>query len=86
MKRFVILAVALSLAGCVTPPDVTKSAVEAMGLHDVVVGNADFGCGEDDLVGRKFTAKNTDGVYVEGVVCKGLLFKGATVRITGFAR
>jgi len=86
MKRLLILAAALSLAGCSTPPGTARESVEAMGLHDIQVGGIDLlGCGKDDFVGRNFTAKNSEGRTVKGVVCTGM-FKGATVRFTGFGQ
>lgn len=38
-----------------------------------------FGCGKGDIFRTTFTAKNTKGQQVDGVVCKGL-FKGSTIR------
>jgi hypothetical protein len=51
-----------------------------MGFTNVQThGYAFWGCSKDDDFSTKFTATNTAGKQVSGVVCGGLL-KGQTVR------
>jgi hypothetical protein len=81
MKFRALLAAALlclSLAAC-TKQD-AQQTVENFGLTDVqLTGYRWFGCGKDDTYHTGFIAKRGDRV-VTGVVCEGLMFKGATVR------
>lgn len=74
------LAGALLLSGCTTDHDETRNAAQALGLRDVVAGDLDpLKCGQDDKIGRSFTATNVNGDRVHGVVCCGIA-KGCTVR------
>ena len=59
-----------------------EAAVQAMGFRDVKTNGVPFfGCGKGDsmLRSRRFTATNSAGARVRGVVCCGL-FKRCTVR------
>jgi hypothetical protein len=62
-----------------------QKAVEAQGFTDVKIGegsgNSFFMCSDSDsfINSERFTAKNINGVQVDGVVCCGW-FKGCTVR------
>lgn len=80
MKKFLIAAVMLlSLVGCSSSNDANK-ALKANGFTDIQThGRAFFSCSKDDSFATKFTAKNSKGETVTGVVCSGLL-KGSTVR------
>lgn len=52
-----------------------------MGYKNIQTHGFDlFACSEDDFYSTKFTATNPAGQQVSGVVCSGLIFKGATVR------
>lgn len=80
MKRMMIIA-ALLAAGC-TQPDHARRVLEAQGYTDIQMDGYDFlNCSKDDTYHDKFTAKGPTGQRVSGVVCAGLLFKGATVRL-----
>lgn len=68
------------LLGCTTGEDEVTSAVTRAGFTEVKPGRLTaFGCSDDDKVGRLFTARNAQGVVVEGQVCCGVL-KGCTIR------
>jgi len=80
MKSVVIFAMAL-LAGC-TQPEKARAVLESAGYSDIRLdGYGWFACSEDDTYRDKFTAKGPTGKPVSGVVCAGLFFKGATIRI-----
>lgn len=80
MKALLIPALLLLTACAPMSDDTARNALESAGLHDIELhGMAIFGCSEKDFFRKKFTAKNTDGKFVEGVVCGGFL-KGSTVR------
>jgi hypothetical protein len=82
MKYFLIVLLVLSLTACFPMSDeIATRALKAQGMTDITFdGMAIFGCGENDIFRKKFTAKSTSGVVTSGVVCGGV-FKGATVRI-----
>lgn len=68
------------LAGCTSQSDAQR-ALESAGYTEIQSGGYDvFACSKDDFYSTKFTAKNQAGQQVNGVVCSGLLFKGATIR------
>lgn len=70
----------LPLVGCVTSEDEARSALRKHGFTNISVdGWALWGCGEQDKVGQRFTAKNAQGEPVDGTVCCGVL-KGCTIR------
>ena len=74
-----LVAVVMSLGGC-TKPDASRRILEREGYTDIrITGYSWFGCSEDDFFSTGFEAKK-NGQYVEGTVCAGLFFKGATVR------
>lgn len=78
-------AMTLALAGCRDPKG-AADVLTAQGYTDVRAGGyAMIGCGDDDDVATTFTATGPSGTRVKGVVCRGFLFKGSTVRITGTA-
>ncbi len=79
-KLLLISASVLLLSGC-TDAKGSIEAIKNTGLEPVKVGGYSwFACSEKDWFHTKFTAKRADGTIVSGVVCKGLLFKGKTVR------
>lgn len=79
MKIIVALAL-LMLTACTSETD-ARRALEAEGFKDIRVTGYDwFACAKDDTFHTGFVAKNREGREVKGVVCSGLLFKGATVR------
>lgn len=68
------------LGGCSSPVDAER-ALTGMGYKNIQTYGFDlFACSEDDFYSTKFTATNPAGQQVSGVVCSGLIFKGATVR------
>ena len=79
-KILAILALGFMCAAC-DDPAVARRALENIGFTDIQLnGYAMFaGCGKDDSFVTTFRAKNSNGKYVEGVVCSGWM-KGATVR------
>ena len=87
MKRtFLLVTSALGLAlvasGCTAPKQAREVLLDA-GYSEVEMGGYDwFGCSEDDALRTKFKAKGPTGRPVQGVVCAGLFFKGATIRHT----
>lgn len=81
MKTITMTLCAALLLGC-TQPDTAKRVLEGAGYTEVKVGGYDFfNCSKDDTYRTKFVAKGANGKPVSGVVCAGLLFKGATVRL-----
>lgn len=57
-----------------------RKALTNQGFTDVDIGSyAFFGCSESDVYSNHFTATNTAGKPVEGLVCCGLM-KACTVR------
>jgi hypothetical protein len=80
MKKFITIALLLVLTAC-TDEAGTKRILEAQGFKDVQTKGYDFfSCSDDDDYHTKFIATSPNGAVVTGVVCKGLFFKGATVR------
>ena len=82
MKTAMTLALCTALlAGCTQTDDAVR-ALESAGYTDVQLDGYDFFFFfEDDFYKTKFRAKGPNGKPVSGVVCAGLLFKGATVRL-----
>jgi hypothetical protein len=77
-----LMAVAFGLSGCTVPEDKARAILEANGYTEVRLGGYSmFGCSEDDDLSTEFSAKGVNGRQVEGVVCSGLVGKGATIRI-----
>lgn len=75
----------LLLSACADPNNANEVLVDA-GYKDIrITGWSMFGCGKDDTYSTGFVAISPGGRKVEGVVCSGFLFKGATIRITGRA-
>ena len=73
--------IALLVVGGCTKPDDSKRLLESQGLKDVkITGYNIFGCSDDDSFHTGFEAIGVDGRKVEGTVCSGMFFKGATIR------
>lgn len=78
MKRVLIL-LALVL-GCTDEANTVRT-LRSVGFTDIqTTGYSMFGCGDDDTFSTGFTAKNTSGDPVSGVVCCGFIGKGCTIR------
>ena len=76
-----IIAAASALAGC-TQPDHARKVLEGQGYTEIQMQGYDWlNCSKDDMYHDKFTAKGPTGKPVAGVVCAGLLFRGATIRL-----
>ena len=78
---FVIFAlVGIPLYAAFSDRSETVSFLEYQGYSDInLTGYEYFSCGHGDLFKDGFTALNTQGKPVNGVVCAGL-FKGKTIR------
>lgn len=81
MKKLFILAALLFVAGC-TNADKAITILQDQGYKDIqITGYNFFACSKDDTFHTGFTATSiVTGRRVEGTVCEGLFFKGATVR------
>lgn len=80
MKKFVIMAFALVLAGC-TNQDRALRVLESSGYTEIRFnGYGWFACGKDDTFATAFYATSVNGTRVSGTVCSGLL-KGNTIRL-----
>jgi hypothetical protein len=81
-KQFILAATITALCVACTQPDHAKKILEDQGYTDVRMDGYDWlNCSKDDVYHDKFTAKSPAGKKVSGVVCAGLLFKGATIRL-----
>lgn len=81
-----VLVLLLALAGCMGPDEArteAKRAVEDMGFTDVVVTEPGFFiCNQDNDAYRwRWRGRNVQGKEVTGQACRGMWFKGWTVRI-----
>lgn len=78
-----LIGTALVICACTTPDD-QRRAVENMGFSDVVIldGVPFFSCSDSDDVffSANFSATNSAGKRVTGVVCCGSIGKACTVR------
>lgn len=81
MKRLMLAAaLAMTVSGC-TQPDKAEDLLRKQGFTDIQMTGYDFfSCSEDDQYHDGFRAKTVTGETIEGTVCSGLFFKGATVR------
>jgi hypothetical protein len=72
---------AVFLVGC-TQPDKAARVLSGAGYTNIEMHGYDWlNCSEDDSYHDKFTAVGPAGQQVSGVVCGGILFKGATIRL-----
>jgi len=79
--KAIAAVLALSVIGC-TQPDNARRVLESAGYTNVVMDGYDFfNCSQDDTYHDKFRATGQNGKPVSGVVCAGLWFKGATIRL-----
>jgi len=79
MKRYILLAAALSLLAC-TAPDMSTETLHKAGFTQITTGGyAFFTCGDDYTFSTKFSAKNPNKEWVDGAVCCGIL-KGCTIK------
>jgi hypothetical protein len=80
-----VVAFATAMAACTDPDLAATQAIGAYGFSQPeIVGSfaATFAyCSRDDNWGREFRAIGPTGVPVHGVVCGGLIGKGATLRV-----
>ena len=82
-KLIIILAIFISplVVGC-TDSGNAHRVLSAQGYTNIkITGYSLFGCSKDEKKHTGFTAVAPNGQRVEGVVCEGLFFKGATIRI-----
>lgn len=83
MKRILLsasIALLLLLPAC-SDNSGAVALLEGQGFTDVrPTGHSFWGCGEGDNVATGFSATSPSGKPVKGVICGGLLFKGATIR------
>jgi hypothetical protein len=82
-----VVLVITSVRGYLVADEVALHAATASGYTDAVVTNRHniwpglFGCDGKDAAGFTVTATNSQKQRVELLVCSGLFFKAATVRI-----
>lgn len=78
--RKLIALLTLALTSCVTSDQATE-VLQKSGFTNITINGTNiFSCGKDDnMNGANFTATNSRGMVVNGVVCCGLM-KGCTVR------
>jgi hypothetical protein len=82
MSRLAVLAAALALpaglSACVSSNTQFTSAAQIRGLNNIALGPVLYsGCGNEHEYARTFSAADSNGKKVEGVICGGLL--GPTV-------
>lgn len=78
--KFALPLLLILLTSC-TNPEKATALLETQGYEDIqITGFKFFGCSEDDLSRTGFIATGMNGQQVEGVVCSGWFFKGATIR------
>lgn len=83
MKTRLLTAIAalFLLTGCVTSADDVRKYAEIEGWESYeVTGYRFFACSKDDWYHTGFTAVK-NGKRISGVICRGLFFKGATLRL-----
>lgn len=83
-KMILLIFVVVGLIGLTamtwTNAEDTRRTLQAAGFTNIEVGgHAWFACGGDDEYSTEFTARNSRGEMVSGVVCCGF-FKNCTVR------
>lgn len=79
MKQLTLIF-ALALVGC-TQPDKARALLDAQGYTDIqMTGYKAWSCSDDDQYHDGFTANTPAGKAIEGTVCAGMWFKGATIR------
>lgn len=64
-----------------TQPERASDLLARQGYTDIeITGYRWLSCSDDDLFHTGFSAKSPTGQAIEGTVCAGWLFKGATLR------
>ena len=84
MNRLLIIAAALSLAGCFSDPQEATRVLTEAGYTQVQITGYQFsGCGKSDNIHTGFKAKGPTHRDVRGVVCSewGPFGKSSTIRI-----
>ena len=83
MKTQTLIAfAALALLAACSNQDQSQRALVGAGYTDIhFTGYRFTGCSKDDTYSDGFEAKGPTGHKVTGVVCAGMLFKGATIRV-----
>jgi len=80
MKAMTLVGCICLLSGC-TDASKATSVLTAQGYKEIqITGYNFFACSDDDFYHTGFSAKSPNGSSVNGTVCSGILFKGATVR------
>ena len=73
-------AATTGLSACTDAGGATQT-LEKSGFENVQITGYNFlACSEDDFYHTGFKAENAKGQSVTGTVCKGLFFKGSTIR------
>lgn len=80
MNKIAVVAMCV-LAGC-TNPEHAERTLNGAGYTTIKLDGYDWlNCSEDDFYHDRFTAVGPTGQPVSGVVCSGLFFKSATIRL-----
>lgn len=80
MNRIAVVAMCV-LAGCTNPEHAARTLNGAGDTEIQLKGYDWLNCSKDDFYHDRFTAVGPSGQSVSGVVCSGLLVKGATIRL-----
>lgn len=81
MKRLVFAVLAVFVLSACTDGDEAMRVLDTQGYTGIkITGYNLFACSQDDFYHTGFIATSPNGKRVEGTICSGLLFKGATVR------
>lgn len=79
MKKLLLIMSCVLVVGCSSSDDATR-ALKTQGFTHIQTRVAFFGCDEGDAFKTRFSAKNTKGEIVTGVVCSNQL-KGFIIRL-----
>lgn len=80
MIRLILLTTVLFISGCIDAQN-TKRVLEDDGYKSIgITGYKYFACSGDDFYHTGFIA-NKNGKRISGTVCRGLFFKGNTIRL-----
>ena len=80
MRFFLPIVFSLFLMSSCSAPNASIETLQKSGFTDIVItGYLPFSCENDDTLSTCFTARNAQGITVEGIVCCGT-FKSCTVR------
>lgn len=81
IKAAIAIISLVALTACTQPVTAHRILEDAGYTNIQMQGYGFFQCSEDDTFADKFTATGPTGKSTSGVVCAGLLFKGATIRL-----